>query len=66
MTNEELYEITGSTSLSSLLKFYLLRWGDHLNRIPNHRMPRLYGVLEKGSRSVSKSRLRYKNVLNKI
>ena len=31
MTNEELFEITSSASLSSLLKFYRLRWAGYLN-----------------------------------
>ena len=67
MTNEEVFQITGSGPLSSRLKFIRLRWAGHVNRMPNHRIPRLlmHGVLEEGSRQTGRPRLRFKDVMKR-
>ena len=65
ITNEKLFEITGSTPFSSLLKFYRLSWAGYLNRMPSPYIPRLHRVLEEGSRPVGRPHIRYKDVLKR-
>ena len=67
MTNERLFEITKSQPLSTRLKFTRLRWAGHLTRMPSSRLPHaiLHGVLEEGTRTVGRPRLRFKDVLKR-
>ena len=67
MTNEEVFRFTGSGPLSSRLKFFCLRWAGQVNRMPQHRIPRLllHGVLEEGTRQTGRPRLRFKDVIKR-
>lgn len=67
MTNEELFQLTGSGPLSSRLKFTRLRWAGHVHRMPRERLPHavLHSVLKDGTRSVGRPRLRLKDVLKR-
>ena len=64
MTNEDVFEITGSSPLSSRLKFFWLCWAGHVNQMPKQRIPRLlHGVLQEGTCQTGCPRLRFKDII---
>ena len=52
MTNEEAFRLTGFEPLLSELKFFCVCWVRHVNKMAQHRIPRLllHGVPEKRTR----------------
>ena len=65
VTNQEVLDRAGSTSIESLLLKAQLRWTGHVIRMSDSRIPRqlLYGELRHGSRKQGKPKLRFKDTL---
>jgi len=61
----EILERTNLPSIQTLLKKAQLRWARHIQRMPDHRIPKqlLYGELCEGKRSRGWPKLRYKDTL---
>ena len=63
----EVLERSGSRSIESMILQRRLRWGGHLVRMSDERLPKqlLYGELEEGRRPAHKPKLRFKDCLKK-
>ena len=64
MTNEDVLEQTGSTSMKDLLRQRRLRWLGHLCRMDDGRIPKdlLFSQLAIGTRPRGRPQLRYKDL----
>ena len=64
MPDTEVLEKAKMTSIYAMLRQRRLRWIGHVNRMPNHRLPRmmLYSELAKGVRQTGRPLLRFKDV----
>jgi hypothetical protein len=65
VTNQEVLDRAGLTSIESLLLKAQLRWSGHVARMDDNRIPRqmMYSELKEGSRKQGRPRLRYKDTL---
>ena len=63
----EVLERSGSRSIESMILQRRLRWGGHVVRMSDERLPKqlLYGELEEGRRPAHKPKLRFKDCLKK-
>ena len=67
VTNIEVLERTEMTAIQTILASKRLRWLGHVDRLPNHRLPKqiLYGELCQGSRPLGCPLKRYKDTCKK-
>ena len=67
MTNKEILELIGLTSMDDLLIRKNLRWTGHLMRMSPDRLPKqvLYSQLSSGQRKRGRPRLRFKDTIKR-
>ena len=65
VTNQEVLDRAGSTSIESMLLKSQMRWTGHVIRMEENRIPRqvMYGELKDGARKQGRPKLRYKDTL---
>ena len=68
ITNVEVLQQAGITSVEAMLMKTQLRWAGHVSRMEDHRLPKivLYGELSTGHRDRGAPKKRYKDSLKKI
>lgn len=67
VTNVEVLEQAGLSSVEAMLMRAQLRWAGHVSRMEDHRLPKivLYGELSSGNRNRGAPKKRYKDCLKK-